>query len=147
MRLISEQIGSLSAVYPGYSCGAWDNEDIEQDLLIARWQNQRRCRKLLVLDYLRRFSPNRTARIPGTGRPYVPASAQHREPDPVMQTEVKDSVWWLLGKLSARLRWVLISFYFDNKRLADIALEMGVSTSRVCQIKQDALRKLRLEGM
>jgi len=64
-----------------------------------------------------------------------------------MQTEVKDSVWWLLGKLSARLRWVLISFYFDNKRPADIALEMGVSARRVCQIKQDALRKLRLEGM
>jgi RNA polymerase sigma factor for flagellar operon FliA len=45
--------------------------------------------------------------------------------------------------LPQRERRVVLDYYFERRRLADIGAEMGISESRVCQLHQRALGVLR----
>jgi len=138
-NVIANKLDSLSKVYPGFPCGAWDADDIAQEMLIAHWRGLKRCRRWIVLDYLRQFNPNRSAKVPGDGFPYVLPPAQFREPDPAMLAEIKDFVQWLLSVLPERLRAVLTGLYLDGKRTAELAVEFGVSAARISQLKKQAL--------
>jgi RNA polymerase sigma factor (sigma-70 family) len=50
---------------------------------------------------------------------------------------------YLLAVLSRRSRFVIEAYYLADRSLADIARELGVTESRVCQIHTQALRQMR----
>ncbi len=54
-------------------------------------------------------------------------------------TQVKAAV----AALPPRMRAVVVGSFFEGRRLLDIAADLGVTESRVCQMKQEALSQLR----
>ncbi|MGH9038124.1 MAG: sigma-70 family RNA polymerase sigma factor [Acidimicrobiia bacterium] len=54
-------------------------------------------------------------------------------------TQVKAAV----AALPPRMRTVVVGSFFEGRRLVDIATELGVTESRVCQMKHEALCQLR----
>jgi RNA polymerase sigma factor FliA len=48
-----------------------------------------------------------------------------------------------IGELPERLRYVVQSYFFDQRQMADIAAELGVTESRVSQLRAEALVLLR----
>lgn len=54
-------------------------------------------------------------------------------------TQVKAAV----AALPPRMRTVVVGSFFEGRRLIDIAAELGVTESRVCQMKHEALGQLR----
>ncbi len=48
--------------------------------------------------------------------------------------------------LPERLRTVVEQYFFEQRKMADIAAELGVTESRVSQLRSEALTMLR-EGM
>jgi RNA polymerase sigma factor for flagellar operon FliA len=46
-------------------------------------------------------------------------------------------------ELPERLRFVVEQYFFGQRRMADIAAELGVTESRVSQLRSEALRTLR----
>jgi RNA polymerase sigma factor for flagellar operon FliA len=54
-------------------------------------------------------------------------------------TQVKAAV----AALPPRMRAVVMGSFFEGRRLVDIAVELGVTESRVCQMKHEALALLR----
>ncbi|MGE9296956.1 MAG: FliA/WhiG family RNA polymerase sigma factor [Puniceicoccales bacterium] len=57
--------------------------------------------------------------------------------------ELVDEVSQLITELPERQRSVLVQYYFEGKRLADIAEVFGVTEARICQIHTQAVAKLR----
>ncbi len=51
-----------------------------------------------------------------------------------------------IEQLPERLRFVVIAYFFDQRQMADIGVELGVTESRVSQLRAEALRVLR-DGM
>jgi len=51
-----------------------------------------------------------------------------------------------IDALPERLRFVVISYFFEQRQMADIGAELGVTESRVSQLRAEALRALR-EGI
>jgi RNA polymerase sigma factor for flagellar operon FliA len=51
-----------------------------------------------------------------------------------------------VAELPERLRTVIEEYFFNNRKMADIAEDLGVTESRVSQLRSEALRYLR-EGM
>ena len=51
-----------------------------------------------------------------------------------------------IDALPERLRFVVIAYFFEQRQMADIGAELGVTESRVSQLRAEALRTLR-EGM
>ena len=71
------------------------------------------------------------------------------EPDPEAQVLARERVNYLhdaVGVLPERLRHVVVASFFEDRSLQDIADELGVTESRVSQIRTEALGLLR-EGM
>lgn len=48
-----------------------------------------------------------------------------------------------LGILPDTQKKILIQYYFENKRTADIAKELDLTENRVCQLHANAIRTLR----
>ena len=51
-----------------------------------------------------------------------------------------------ISELPERLRFVVTSYFFDQRQMSDIAAELGVTESRVSQLRAEALELLR-DGM
>jgi RNA polymerase sigma factor FliA len=51
-----------------------------------------------------------------------------------------------IAELPDRLRFVVTSYFFDQRKMSDIAVELGVTESRVSQMRAEALRLVR-DGM
>ncbi len=51
-----------------------------------------------------------------------------------------------IEELPDRLRFVVVAYFFDQRQMTDIAAELGVTESRVSQLRAEALRFLR-DGM
>lgn len=67
-------------------------------------------------------------------------------PDPqrcALQSDQHQRLRRSMGGLSLRERSVLQAYYFDNRTLKEIAHDLGVTESRVCQIHTQALKRLR----
>ena len=47
------------------------------------------------------------------------------------------------ARLSEADRWIIVAYYFENKRLSDIALELGISYKTVEYRKKGAIHRLR----
>lgn len=54
----------------------------------------------------------------------------------------RDALWAALGTLNERDRAILVHAYFDGLTLAQIGKLLGVTESRVCQLRARALREL-----
>lgn len=54
-------------------------------------------------------------------------------------TRLKEAV----AALPPRMRRVVTGCFIEGRKLADIAVDLGVSESRVCQMKREALALLR----
>ena len=48
-----------------------------------------------------------------------------------------------IAELPERLRYVVESYFFDQRQMADIAAELGVTESRISQLRAEALKLLR----
>jgi len=63
--------------------------------------------------------------------------------DAAMEAEVRDRVSGALQQLSERERFVLHSYYWESRTLAEIADAIGVNESRVCQLRKHAIARVR----
>jgi RNA polymerase sigma factor for flagellar operon FliA len=61
----------------------------------------------------------------------------------VLQREQLAELRAALDDLPQRLRYVVEQYFFGQRRMADIAAELGVTESRVSQLRSEALRALR----
>ena len=64
----------------------------------------------------------------------------------IMQREQLGYLHDAIAELPERLRFVVSSYFFDQRQMSDIAVELGVTESRVSQMRAEALRLLR-DGM
>jgi RNA polymerase sigma factor for flagellar operon FliA len=51
-----------------------------------------------------------------------------------------------IAELPERLRFVVTSYFFEQRQMSDIAAELGVTESRISQLRAEALGMLR-DGM
>jgi RNA polymerase sigma factor for flagellar operon FliA len=63
--------------------------------------------------------------------------------DMLIASESREKVQEAITQLSDREREILEGYYFDGKNLRQIGVEMGVTESRVCQIRKTALESIR----
>lgn len=70
--------------------------------------------------------------------------AEDRVEDLVIDAEARRAVRAALGSLSERHRIVIIGCMFEGRQLREIAELLGVTRSRVSQMKDEAVRQLRL---
>lgn len=69
------------------------------------------------------------------------------EPDEiVLEQERRGELWEAVSALPARLRHVVVGSFVGERRLRDIAQDLGVTESRVSQMRTEALTLLR-KGM
>ncbi|HEX3928659.1 MAG TPA: sigma-70 family RNA polymerase sigma factor [Gemmatimonadales bacterium] len=73
--------------------------------------------------------------IPGDGEQLLDHSVEHAERREFIERALND--------LPSRERHVVSRSYLDERPLREIAAEMGVTESRVCQLRAQALAKLR----
>lgn len=74
-------------------------------------------------------------------------SSDDRAPeDHVLREELFDALRMAIVALPPKLRWVVGATFFENQPLAAVAKELGVSESRVSQLRSEAVELLR-EGM
>lgn len=60
------------------------------------------------------------------------------------QRELLDAVRRCLGRLDERLRFVVVAYLIEGRPLLDIAETLGVSRSRVSQLKDEGVRAIRV---
>jgi len=63
--------------------------------------------------------------------------------DHVLREELLDALRIAIAALPAKLQWVIGATYFDNRPLASVAADLGVSESRVSQLRAEAVALLR----
>ena len=71
-------------------------------------------------------------------------SSDERAPeDHVLREELLDALRVAILALPPKLRWVVGATYFENRPLASVAAELGVSESRISQLRAEAIDLLR----
>lgn len=79
---------------------------------------------------------------PETGAAMVPDSQRGPE-QLVIDREQLGYLHDAITELPERLRFVVQSYFFDQRQMADIAAELGVTESRISQLRAEALKLLR----
>jgi RNA polymerase sigma factor for flagellar operon FliA len=79
---------------------------------------------------------------PETGAAMVPDSQRGPE-QLVIDREQLGYLHDAIAELPDRLRHVVRSYFFDQRQMADIAAELGVTESRISQLRAEALKLLR----
>jgi RNA polymerase sigma factor for flagellar operon FliA len=79
---------------------------------------------------------------PETGAAMVPDSQRGPE-QLVIDREQLGYLHDAIAELPERLRYVVQSYFFDQRQMADIAAELGVTESRISQLRAEALKLLR----
>jgi RNA polymerase sigma factor for flagellar operon FliA len=84
---------------------------------------------------------------------FAPETGAELLPDPAAGPEalllMREKLGYLhdsIAELPERLRFVVSEYFFAQRQMADIAADLGVTESRVSQLRGEALRMLR-EGM
>jgi RNA polymerase sigma factor for flagellar operon FliA len=83
--------------------------------------------------------------VPETGAELLPESGAGPEAL-ILQREQLGYLHDAIAELPERLRHVVTAYFFDERQMTDIAAELGVTESRVSQLRAEAMRLLR-EGM
>jgi RNA polymerase sigma factor for flagellar operon FliA len=79
---------------------------------------------------------------PETGAAMV-ADSQRGPEQLVVDREQLGYLHDAIEELPERLRYVVQSYFFDQRQMADIAAELGVTESRISQLRAEALKLLR----
>ncbi|MEO7285690.1 MAG: sigma-70 family RNA polymerase sigma factor [Jatrophihabitantaceae bacterium] len=79
---------------------------------------------------------------PETGAAMVP-DAQRGPEQLIIDREQLGYLHDAIAELPERLRYVVQSYFFDQRQMADIAAELGVTESRISQLRAEALKLLR----
>ncbi|MDQ2958350.1 MAG: sigma-70 family RNA polymerase sigma factor [Actinomycetota bacterium] len=79
---------------------------------------------------------------PETGAAMVPDSQRGPE-QLVIDREQLGYLHDAIAELPERLRYVVRAYFFDQRQMADIAAELGVTESRISQLRAEALKLLR----
>jgi RNA polymerase sigma factor for flagellar operon FliA len=79
---------------------------------------------------------------PETGAAMVPDSQRGPE-QLVLDREQLGYLHDAIAELPERLRHVVQSYFFDQRQMSDIAAELGVTESRISQLRAEALKLLR----
>jgi RNA polymerase sigma factor for flagellar operon FliA len=88
-----------------------------------------------------------SARERGMDAAREPATSPHHSPDhDLLQEENKAELRKAVGRLPERERSVLALCYFEELTMKEVAAVLRVTESRVCQIRQRALKRLK-EGL
>ena len=90
--------------------------------------------------FVRRRLDARGADRLGATDDFHPAAEARLELD---GAERNDAIQAALGALPPRERLILSRSYFEERPLRQIAQELGVTESRVCQLRAQALARLR----
>ena len=84
---------------------------------------------------------------------FAPETGAELLPDPAAGPEAlllqREQLGYLhdsISELPQRLRYVVTEYFFSNRQMADIAADLGVTESRVSQLRGEALKLLR-DGM
>ncbi len=79
---------------------------------------------------------------PETGAAMVPDSQRGPE-QLIVDREQLGYLHDAIEELPERLRYVVQAYFFDQRQMADIAAELGVTESRISQLRAEALKLLR----
>ncbi|HST46597.1 sigma-70 family RNA polymerase sigma factor [Jatrophihabitans sp.] len=79
---------------------------------------------------------------PETGAAMV-ADVQRGPEQLVLDREQLGYLYDAIAELPERLRHVVQAYFFDQRQMADIAAELGVTESRISQLRAEALKLLR----
>ena len=60
-----------------------------------------------------------------------------------MRREQMDHLYAAVKRLPERLRAVVTGYFFEERKMAELALELGVTESRISQMRAEAVRALR----
>ena len=77
-----------------------------------------------------------------TGQTYLPSTPDGPE-SVILQREQVAELRAAVEHLPARLRLVVEQYFFEHRKMASIAEELGVTESRVSQLRSEALLRLR----
>ena len=80
---------------------------------------------------------------PETGAAMVPDTPAHARSSWCCDREQLGYLHDAIGELPERLRYVVQAYFFDQRQMADIAAELGVTESRISQLRAEALKLLR----
>ncbi len=61
----------------------------------------------------------------------------------LLRREQLDQLYTAINELPERLRTVVTGYFFEERKMADIAKELGVTESRISQMRAEAVRLLR----
>lgn len=149
--IASEVAGSLMRRLPRH----WDSDDVQGLARLALVEaldkyDRRRGRgdlqkdlrikvRYMVLDYTRGIDHNRRRGPLPVFEPLTEPAVEHDMPREVLLREV----WEAAAELPARWRQVLILYYRERKLMREIGEVMGINESRVSQIHEAAIARLR----
>lgn len=88
-------------------------------------------------------SPNHDESEGGTLHDTIADDHDVAVPERLERVEMANQVASMIAKLPERQRKILIQYYYEGKRLTDIAEIFGVTEARICQIHTQAVAKLR----
>lgn len=126
-------------------------EEVTQEVFLDAWRNLRRFdRERELWPWLCGIAVRKIARFHRTASRApsleVPASAESADPSPDARAadgEVRAAVGQALSGLRPNHRDLLVGKYIDNKSLAEIGLELGLSEAAVSSGLQRARQALR----
>jgi len=126
-------------------------EEVTQEVFLDAWKNLRRFdRERELWPWLCGIATRKLARFHRTAARApsreVPASAESADPSPVARAvdgEIRTAVGQALSGLRPNHRDLLVGKYVDNKSLAEIGRELGLSEAAVSSGLQRARQALR----
>lgn len=131
----------------------------------TRWQHSYLRVRGAMFDELRRWDPvgRHGRQTVKKGGELAPWAATHQVPlDEILMNQIpgndnpeldllsKDELRGVtkhLRRLPENLQYVVRRTYLEGATLAEVAVELGVTESRVCQVRSEAVRKIREELM
>jgi len=72
-----------------------------------------------------------------------PVAHQPNPLEAVLAGDMNDRVSAALQRLPERERFIVHSYFWDSRTMADIAHEIGVNESRVCQLRKRAMERMK----
>ncbi len=120
------------------------NDEIRNALGVSEKQYNKILRRTQPYSFI---SLNNTADNSDPSRPTfeesVPDEGAHSPQEELETEEMSGEIHRVMSTLPDKQKRVLESYYFQNKKLNEIAKELGLTEARICQIHAQALRNLR----
>ncbi len=120
------------------------NEEVRREMGVSQKQYNKILRRTQSYSFI---SLNNTTDSTDSSMPTFEESVADESSfsplEELESSEMSGEIHNMLSSLPDKQRRVLESYYFQNKKLSEIAKELGLTEARICQIHSQALKNLR----